>query len=582
MRLQFDHAPRSRYGAASGAVLARRLLLVIALCGLVVPAVADADSMPPIKHVFVLIDENESASTTFGPSSPAPYLSKTLVAQGAYLPNYYGIGHSSLDNYIAMVSGQAPNPLTSGDCPNFVDFPADSLDPSGQENGEGCVYPADVPTLMSQLDAAHLTWRAYEDSMGADPARESATCGHPAVGSPDNTEVETATDQYATRHDPFVYFHYVIDNASECSANVVGLSQLSTDLQSAATTPNYVFITPSLCNDGHDTPCDNGQPGGLTQADSFLQTWVPQITSSPAFQQDGLLIITFDEAVNDDTACCGETPGPYDAANGVQPGGGGPGGGDVGAVLLSPFIAPGTTSSVSYNHYSMLASIEGLFGLSRIGDAVGVSPFGSDIYRQEALQVALAGSGSGSVSGAGIACPGACSVSVSQGSQVTLTAAPASGSSFAGWSGGGCSGTGLCTVTMSSGEAVTATFTRSTALSAAQIKAVFAGEIAPSGKLATIPAIVKRGGFTFARFKLPEAGAAVLSWYQAHGSKLTLTAIGRLTLSKAGTGKLTVKLTAAGRKLLKRANSLKLTGKGKFTPTSQPAVSTNKTFTLRK
>jgi hypothetical protein len=111
---------------------------------------------------------------------------------------------------------------------------------------------------------------------------------------------------------------------------------------------------------------------------------------------------------------------------------------------------------------------------------------------------------------------------------------------------------------------------------------VLAGEIAPSGKLATIPAILKSGGFAFAAFKVPEAGSAVLSWYQAHGSKLTLIATGKLTLSKAGTGKLTVKLTVAGRKLLAKANSLKLTGRGTFTPANQPAVSTTKTFTLRK
>ncbi|MGO9899079.1 MAG: InlB B-repeat-containing protein [Solirubrobacteraceae bacterium] len=199
------------------------------------------------------------------------------------------------------------------------------------------------------------------------------------------------------------------------------------------------------------------------------------------------------------------------------------------------------------------------------------------------LQVSVAGSGSGSVSGGGITCPGTCSVSVSQGSQVTLNTAPASGSSLAGWSGGGCSGTGACTVTMNSGELVTATFSR-LLLSAAQIKVVLAGEIAPSGKLATIQAILKSGGFAFAAFKVPEAGSAVLSWYQAHGSKLTLIATGKLTLSKAGTGKLTVKLTAAGHKLLKKANSLKLklTGQSTFTPSGQPAVSPSATFTLRK
>ena len=341
-----------------------------------------SSALPPIKHVFVLIDENESASTTFGPSSPAPYLSQTLVSQGAYLSNYYGVGHNSLDNYIAMVSGQAPNPLTSGDCPNFVNFPADSMNTTGQENGEGCVYPADVPTLMSQLDGGGLTWRAYEDGMGADPTRESATCGHPVIGSPDNTEVASATDQYATRHDPFVYFHYVIDNQAQCSANVVNLNQLPNDLQSPATTPNYVFITPNLCDDGHDAICANGGTGGLAQADTFLKTWVPKITSSPAFQQNGLLIITFDESVGDSTACCGEVPGPYDQEHNIMPGGIGPGGGVVGAVLLSPYIAPGTKSTTSYNHYSMLGTIEDLFGLPRLADANGVPAFGSDVFTQ--------------------------------------------------------------------------------------------------------------------------------------------------------------------------------------------------------
>ncbi|MGH8323622.1 MAG: transferrin receptor-like dimerization domain-containing protein, partial [Steroidobacteraceae bacterium] len=65
-------------------------------------------STPPIRHVFVLLLENESASVTFGNTSPAPYLAQSLPAQGALLPNYYGIGHLSLDNYLALISGQAP------------------------------------------------------------------------------------------------------------------------------------------------------------------------------------------------------------------------------------------------------------------------------------------------------------------------------------------------------------------------------------------------------------------------------------------------------------------------------------------
>jgi hypothetical protein len=366
------------------------LFAATATCCAFAPGVASAYTPPPIKHVFVIIDENENDSTTFGPMSPAPYLSRTLVSAGAYDANYYGVGHNSLDNYIAMVSGQAPNPITSADCGTFQEMSPTTLDGTGQDTGEGCVYPAAVHTIMSQLDAAHLTWRAYEDSMGADPVRDNTgpggACGHPAVGSADPTEGESATDQYATKHDPFVYFHYVIDNTSECDANVVPLTQLTGDLASASSTPNYVFITPGLCDDGHDASClspsPGGGPGGLAQADSFLQTWVPKITGSPAFQQNGLLIITFDEAQagSDSTACCGEMPGPWDAANGIQPGGNGPGGGQVGAVFLSPYIKAGTTSAVSYNHYSMLASIEDIFGLPRIADAAGTTAFGADIY----------------------------------------------------------------------------------------------------------------------------------------------------------------------------------------------------------
>jgi hypothetical protein len=365
----------------AGVVLRTACVVALLCCAGLAAAAGASAALPPIKHVFVLIDENEAAATTFGAASPAPYLSRTLVARGAYLPNYYGVGHNSLDNYIAMVSGQAPNPSTSADCPTFADFPAPtSMDAAGQENGQGCVYPANVPTLMSQLGAAGLTWRAYEDGMGADPTREAATCGHPPVGSPDNTEVATAQDQYATRHDPFVYFHSVIDHQASCNAHVVNLNQLPADLHSAATTPNYVFITPNLCDDGHDATCANGGPGGLAQADTFLKTWVPQITGSPAFKKNGLLIVTFDESVGDATACCGEMPGPFDQANHILPGGSGPGGGVVGAVLLSPFIAPGTKSNTPYNHYSMLGSIEDLFGLRRLADASGTVGFGSDVY----------------------------------------------------------------------------------------------------------------------------------------------------------------------------------------------------------
>ena len=87
------------------------------------PKKADAVSGgPKPRHVFIIVLENEGYDVTFGAKSPAAYL-KALAQQGALLPNYYGIGHYSLDNYIALVSGQAPNPVTQADCQSFVISP---------------------------------------------------------------------------------------------------------------------------------------------------------------------------------------------------------------------------------------------------------------------------------------------------------------------------------------------------------------------------------------------------------------------------------------------------------------------------
>ncbi len=339
--------------------------------------------------MFVIVLENQSASTTFGPNSPAPYLSKTLRAQGAYVPNYYGVGHESNDNYIAMISGQAPNAQTQADCQIFDELMPGTMGSDGQAQGTGCVYPAGVQTIAGQLTGAGLTWRDYNQSMGADPSREPAECAHPAIGSQDKTQKATATDQYATRHNPFVYFHSIIDDTTLCDTHVVNLDELPQALTTADATPNYVFITPDLCNDGHDAPCADGEPGGLKQADSFLQQWVPQITGSPAFKQDGLLIIAFDEAATSDTSsCCGEIPGPGSPKPGIN----GPGGGDTGAVLLSPCIAPGTVTQQSYNHYTMLRSVEDIFGVAHLGYAAlpGGQSFGSDIFTRACGSVPVA------------------------------------------------------------------------------------------------------------------------------------------------------------------------------------------------
>jgi phosphatidylinositol-3-phosphatase len=348
-------------------------------------AAAEASGPPPIRHVFLLVLENQSYAVTFARGSAAPYLAHTLPSEGAMLTEYYAIGHASLDNYVALISGQAPNHETQLDCPVFREFrlAAPALDRNGQAIGAGCVYPRLVQTLPDQLEAAGFSWKAYMEDMGNDPRREPATCGHVPVGANDPTAVATATDQYAAKHNPFVYFHSIIDDRARCDARVVNLARLPEDLASAATTPNYVFITPNLCNDGHDPKCADGRRGGLAAIDAFLNHWVPLIRASEAFRADGVLIITFDESDGEGAegsgACCGEQPLPGAR---YAPGFNGPGGGRVGAVVLSPFVKAHTVTAVPYNHYSLLKTVEAIFGLPPLGFAAqpGLKAFGSDIW----------------------------------------------------------------------------------------------------------------------------------------------------------------------------------------------------------
>lgn len=379
----------------------RRLVaLPILLALLGVSAATARAAVPPVKHVWVIVLENKDAAKTFAADSPAPYLARELPKQGLYMPNYYGIGHVSLDNYVAMLSGQAPNPQTQSDCQLYNEFLPGTIGADGQALGTGCVYPATVKTLADQLAAKGLSWKGYMEDMGADAARDGGTtCAHPALNMPDKSQTASAKDQYATRHNPFVYFHSIIDTAA-CAANDVPLDRLDADLSSAATTPSFSFIVPDLCHDAHDATCADGGPGGLGAADGFLKTWVPKITSSPAFR-DGLLMVTFDEAEDDSSACCGEPTGP----NTPRPGGTGPGGGKIGAVLLSPYITPGTATTQAYNHYSLLRSLEDLFSVNHLGYAAmdGLRPFGDDVLHATPVD---AGTGAPGAGGSGSPAPG--------------------------------------------------------------------------------------------------------------------------------------------------------------------------------
>ena len=132
--------------------LSAPLSVLACLLALLAPQAAAREAKPPrIKHLFVVVLENRDAKTTFGPGSAAPYLARTLRRAGAFLPNYFGIGHHSLANYIALISGQPPNPATAADCPVYVPMRVTGFLSDGVVSGEGCVYPRRTQTIAGQL-----------------------------------------------------------------------------------------------------------------------------------------------------------------------------------------------------------------------------------------------------------------------------------------------------------------------------------------------------------------------------------------------------------------------------------------------
>jgi len=341
----------------------------------VVPAKAAAAPgapLPRVRHVFVINLENKGYAQTFGASSPAPYLRKKLRAKGQLLSQYFGVAHHSLPNYIAQISGQGPNPQTQRDCKVYRNFTGSGTASPDQAVGQGCVFPKRVRTVANQLTRHGLRWKGYMQSMGS-------PCRHPALNTRDRTQKARVGDQYAAKHNPFVYFHSIIDS-KKCAKRNVDLKKLPTALARTRTTANLTYITPNLCNDGHDSPCVDGRPGGLVTANKWLRRWVPKILASPAYKKNGLLIVTFDEAdtsaANGADACCGEGPGPNSPLPGIT----GLGGGRTGAVLVSRFITPGSLNSTPYNHYSLLRTIENLFGLAPLGYAKQVRGFGHDVF----------------------------------------------------------------------------------------------------------------------------------------------------------------------------------------------------------
>ncbi|WP_207345120.1 alkaline phosphatase family protein [Arthrobacter sp. E3] len=255
---------------------------------------ASAGTLPEIDHVVIVVEENKPASSILG-NADAPYFNK-LAADNALATNYQAATHPSLPNYLALTSGTTAG--IKDDC----------------SPGADCT--ARVPSIADTIEKAGRTWKMYAESM-------------PAPCTAKNSGL------YAVKHNPFMYYPGVTDNRASCEAHVVPFTQLSDDLKSAASLPNYVFISPNLCNDMHDCPVSTG--------DAWLSEQVPKILDSPAFTtKNSLLVITWDEGKGDNNA--------------------------VSTVFAGPAARRSHESSVAYSHYSLLHTIEILWGLEPLTD----------------------------------------------------------------------------------------------------------------------------------------------------------------------------------------------------------------------
>jgi hypothetical protein len=351
-----------------------------------VPFEPEAEELlPEIKHVFMIVLEGHGYEEAFGKESAAPYLAKTLAGEGKLLPNYYAVAQGALANEIALLSGQGPTPQTAANCPEYTPVAPGTVSAEGQAEGSGCVYPATIETLPSQLTAAKLTWKAYvEDIANGAAAGQPTACRHPALGAPDASPAPVPGDAFLTWRNPIVYFAGLTESP-ECAEKDVGLDSLATDLKKAKKTPAFSYIVPNACHDGGETPCAPEQPAGLAAVDGFLETVVREITASPAYEEEGgLIAITFAQAPQtgptaDAGSCCGtpaypNLPPPAAPASEEPPAAGGVrksgGGGRVGMLLLSPYLAPGTVEEAAYyNHFSFLRGVEELLGLEPLGYA---------------------------------------------------------------------------------------------------------------------------------------------------------------------------------------------------------------------
>ena len=249
--------------------------------------------------VVVVLEENHGFSSVIG-NAQMPFLNG-LATQNALAAQYFANTHPSIGNYFMMTTGQI---IT---------------------NNDAFMTTVSVDNIVRHLLTAGKTWKSYAESL-------------PSVGFTGGDVLP-----YVRHHNPMSYFSDVVGTAQ--ANNLVPFTQFAADLK-AGQLPDFSFVAPNLNDDAHD--------GTLAQADTWLQSNIGPLLADPQFQQNGLLIIVFDEAETTDTAN---------------------GGGHVAMIAVGPLVKKGFQSSILYQHQNLLALIASYLGIDgNIGAAAGAAP----------------------------------------------------------------------------------------------------------------------------------------------------------------------------------------------------------------
>ena len=257
-------------------------------------------AIPALGHVFVVVEENTDYADVIG-TGAMPYLDSLVGAYGL-ATQYYADTHPSIGNYFMMTVGDV---IT---------------------NDDSYAQTVSSDNIVRHLVAAGKTWKAYAEDL-------------PSAG---DVTLDLDNGSYASRHNPLVYLTDVHDDAAQAQ-HVVPFTQFASDL-SNSTLPNYSFIVPNLCNDAHDC--------SLGTADAWLKGNIDPLVRSTQFQQDGLLLILFDESGGDNTH----------------------GGGRVVWVVVSAKVKRGYQSTTLYQHASTLRLTGKVLGLTSFPNQAATAP----------------------------------------------------------------------------------------------------------------------------------------------------------------------------------------------------------------